>query len=400
VLVLILVACFAAAAADAAAQVLPSEPLSIGNGRVVIGAEVSVTFGSEDPGFFNYTDYEYNALRNVRFGVTAEVRASSRFQVLGELRIDHGDAVQPYALYVRVRPWPDRRFDLQVGRVPPTFGAFTRSAYAYSNVLVGQPLAYQYLLSPQSDAIPATADDLLRMRGRGWFSSFPVGNPLPGPGLPVVNTARWDTGVQAHGVNGIVEWTGSVTVGSLSNPRVRDDNTGRQLAGRVILRPTAAWQLGASASRGAWLDRSIDRDLTPPATTADGVQTAFGWDAEYSTGPVLIRGEVIRSQWTLPAVAAPQIDAPLVALSVMVEGRYRLAPGFYLAARGEEISFGQIGGAARSNTWEADLWRVEVGPGLSITRNVLLKGSWQRNRRQGGAVRHDTLVAGQMVYWF
>jgi hypothetical protein len=366
----------------------------------VIGAEVSATIGPDDPGFFNYTDYEYNSLRNVRFGVTAEVRASSRLQILGEMRIDHGDAVQPYALFVRIRPWPDRRFDLQVGRVPPTFGAFTRSAYAYSNFLVGLPLSYQYLLSPQSDAIPANADDLLRMRGRGWLSSFPVGNPQPGPGLPVVNTSRWDTGVQAHGVNGILEWTGSVTVGSLSNPRVRDDNTGRQLAGRVIVRPTAAWQLGASASRGAWLDRSIDHELPPATTTEDGVQTAFGWDAEYSAGPVLVRGEIIRSQWTMPVVAAPVIDAPLVARSLMLEGRYRLVPGFYLAARFEEMDFGHLAGSGRTDTWEADLWRFEAGPGLSITRNILLKGSWQRNRRQGGAVRHDTLVAGQIVYWF
>jgi hypothetical protein len=399
VLVLILLGCLVAAA-DAAAQVLPSEPLSIGNGRVVIGAEVSATFGSEDPGFFNYTDYEYNALRNVRFGVTAEVRASSRLQVLGEMRIDHGDAVQPYALFARIRPWPDRRFDVQIGRVPPTFGAFTRSAYAYSNVLVGLPLAYQYLLSPQSDAIPATADDLLRMRGRGWLSVFPVGNSTLGPGLPVVNTSRWDTGVQVHGVNGMLEWTGAITVGSLSNPRVLDDNSGRQLAGRAVVRPSAAWQLGASVSRGAWLDSQIDQELPANLTTEDGIQTAFGADVEFSAGPVLVRGEVIRSQWTMPAVAAPPIEEALQAVSTMIEGRYRLLPGFYLAARVDGITFDRIAGATRSDTWEADLWRVEAGPGLSITRNILLKGSWQRNRRDGGGVRHDTLVAGQIVYWF
>jgi hypothetical protein len=321
-------------------------------------------------------------------------------QVLGEVRVDHGDVIQPYALFVRVRPWPGRRFDLQIGRVPPTFGAFTRATYAYSNFLVGQPLAYQYLLSPQSDAIPSNADDLLRMRGRGWLSTFPVGDPTPGPGLPVVNTSRWDTGVQAHGVNGILEWTGSVTVGSLSNPLVREDNAGRQLAGRLVARPTAAWRLGASASRSAWLDSSINQDLPPSLSSGDGIQTAFGGDVEYSSGPIVVRGEIIRSQWTMPAVASPAIDAPLVALSMMAEGRYRVVPGFYLAARAEEINFSRIAGTGRSASWEADLWRFEAGPGLSITRNILLKGSWQRNRRQGGAVRHDTLVAGQIVYWF
>ena len=397
--VLFLLVCLAAAS-TVEAQGLPSEPVSLGGGRVVLGAEVAATFGSKDPGFFNYTDYKYNALRNVRFGVTAEVRASARVQFLGELRIDHGDDVQPYALFVRIRPWPERRFDLQVGRVPPTFGAFNKSTYAYNNLLVGQPLAYQYLLSPRSDAIPANADQLLRMRGRGWQSDFPVGNPEPGPGVPIINSSRWDTGVQAHGVSGPLEWTGSVTVGSLSDPEVRDNNTGRQIAGRVVLRPTAAWQIGVSASRGAWLEQSIDEDLPDTLTANDGIQTAVGADAEYSAGALLVRGEVIRSQWTMPAVTAPAIDEPLVALSSVVEGRYKLRPGFYLAVRGERIDFASLAGSTRTATWEADLWRIEGGPGISITRNILLKGSWQRNRRDGGHVEHDTLVAGQIVYWF
>jgi hypothetical protein len=74
--------------------------------------------------------------------------------------------------------------------------------YGSSNILIGQPLAYQYLTSIRADALPATPDDLLRMRGRGWLSNFPSATPTPGPGLPLVNTSRWDTGVQAHGVTG------------------------------------------------------------------------------------------------------------------------------------------------------------------------------------------------------
>ena len=48
---------------------------------------------------------------------------------------------------------------------PPSFGAFGRRAYNADNPLIGYPLAYQYLTSLRADAIPATADDLLRMRG-------------------------------------------------------------------------------------------------------------------------------------------------------------------------------------------------------------------------------------------
>ena len=38
----------------------------------------------------------------------------------------HPDGASPYALYVRIRPWDRAAFDIQAGRVPPTFGAFAR----------------------------------------------------------------------------------------------------------------------------------------------------------------------------------------------------------------------------------------------------------------------------------
>lgn len=379
-----------ASARPAAAQGLPDAPISLAGGHVVLGAEAAATVAAEDPGFFNYTSYEYSALRNVRVGLSAEVRASDYVQLLGEVRLDQGRVLEAYGVFLRIRPWPLKRFDLQAGRIPPTFGSMTRTAYGSGNMLVGQPLAYQYLMSIRADAVPARPDDLLRMRGRGWLSNFPVGNTAPGPGLPMVNTARWDTGVQAHGVGGMFEWTGGISVGSLSDPRLRDNNNGRQLAGRLVARPSPAWAIGASAARGAWLNRMLeDRSARRPR------QTAVGGDAEYSAGRVLIRGEAIRSSWTMPA-----IDRPLVATSVLIEGRYKVAPGAYVAARGDRIAFSTIVGSLGPRTWEADTWRVEIGGGYSVRRNILAKGAWQRNRRDGGRVRHDTLLTAQVLYWF
>jgi hypothetical protein len=388
------------AAEIATAQVLPEEPISLAGGHVVLSAEFSATFAPDDPGFFNYTSYEFSALRNLRMGVSTEVRANDRLQVLGEVRLDQFRVLEAYGLFVRVRPWPARRFDIQAGRIPPTFGAMSRTSYGSSNILIGQPLAYQYLLSIRPDALPATNDDLLRMRGRGWLSNFPVGNHVEAPGLPVVNTSRWDTGVQLHGVTGAFEWTGAVTAGSLSDPRFRDNNTGRQYTGRLVARPTLALALGVSASRGAWLNRHID-DTIVGADAADRArQTAFGGDAEFSAGPLLIRGEAIRSTWTLPPIATLRITEPLVATAMLVEGRYKIAPGFYVAMRGDRMDFSKITGERGPSTWESRTWRFETGVGYSITRNIQLKGSWQRNDRDGGRVRRDSLFAGQVLYWF
>lgn len=389
-----------AIATPAAAQWLPEQPLTLAAGRVVLGAEATATVAPDDPGFYNYTSYEYSALRNFRLGVSAEVRVNRHLQVLGELRLDQGRVFEMYGLFLRVRPWPARRFDVQAGRIPPTFGAMTRSAYGSGNLLIGQPLAYQYLTSIRSDAVPATSDDLLRMRGRGWLSNFPVGNPDPGPGLPIVNTSRWDTGVQAHGVVQIFEWSGAVTTGSLSDPRVRDNNRGRQLAGRLVARPHAALQLGVSGSRGAWLNRTLEEMAGETAGGAHARQVAVGGDAEYSAGRWLVRGEMIRSTWRLPPVAGPAIHDGLIATSSLLEGRYKIAAGLYVAVRGDRIDFSQVLGSRVRDTWDANTWRIEAGGGYSVTRNITLKGAWQRNRRDGGRVRHDDLLTAQVLYWF
>ena len=394
-----LVVCLAIAG-DVGAQALPSAPISVANGRFVFGAEMFATVGDADPGFFNYTDYEYSALRNVRLAMSAEIRAARRVQFLAEVRLDHGTELWPYALFVRVRPWPERRFDIQVGLVPPTFGAFTKAVYAYNNVVIGQPLAYQYLLSIKPDGVPRTADDLLRMRGRGWLSDFPVGDATSGPGIPIVNTARFDTGVQLHGVAGRIEWTGAVTTGSLSDPRVADNNGRPQFAARVVAQLAPGLRIGGSAARGPWLDSALDDDLPDGQRARDFMQTAVAADAEMSHGAWLARAEFLQSAWGMPSIGTPAIDDALVARSLIVEGRYRLWPGVSVAARGDRLWFSELAGTSGVQAWEADQRRLETALSVAITRNIVAKGAWQRNRRQGGRVRHDSILAAQLVYWF
>ena len=317
-----------------AAQVLPEEPISLAGGHVVFGAEVAATFAPEDPGFFNYTSYEFSALRNFRMGVSAEIRANDHIQVLGEVRLDQGRVLEAYGLFVRVRPWPARRFDIQAGRIPPTFGAMSRTAYGSSNLLIGQPLAYQYLTSIRPDALPATTDDLLRMRGRGWLSNFPVGNTADGPGLPLVNTSRWDTGVQAHGVIRMFEWTGSVTAGSLSDPRFRDNNGGRQFAGRVVVRPAASHGRSARRRRAARGSIATLEDQSPASSERAGpadrasaatrsIRRARSWCAARRSAR---RG-------SMPAFGdAAARPTPLVAIvDRSSKAATRSRPGFYVA---------------------------------------------------------------------
>ena len=384
-------------ASGAAAQELPSEPVTFGGGRVVIGGDVAASIAPVDTGYFNYSDYGHSTLREIRLGMTAAVRATDRVAVLADLRTENFGRVTPFALYARIRPWRERRLDVQIGRIPPTFGAFTRHAYGHDNPLIGYPLAYQYLTSLRADAAPANADELLRMRGRGWRSSFGVGNQVAESGLPLVTAFAWDTGVQVTTGWRAVDVTAAVTNGSASNPRVTDDNDGKQFATRVKVMPQAGLVIGTSFARGQFANRQV-LDMAP-ASADRFVQHAYGLDLEYSRAHWIGRVDAVLSEWDMPTIASLG-DAPLRAFALGVEGRYTILPGIYAAARAEHLAFNRIQGTSRIDEWDAPLSRLEVGGGYYLQRNLIARLSVQVNRREGGRVRALVLPAAQLLYWF
>jgi hypothetical protein len=384
----------------ASAQSLPAGPVSALDGRLGVGAEVTATFGENDEqAYFNYTDYEHNTLRMFRVALSAAWRPISRVAVVGEVRSEDLNLVRPYAAYVRVRPWLNHDFDVQVGRIPPTFGAFGRRGYqGTDNPLIGYPLAYQYLTSLRPDAAPATAADLLIMRGRGWRTTYPIGSQEPGPGVPLITAFRWDTGIQAHWQHRAVDVIGSVTTGTLSDPRFSDNNGGKQVSARVSYRPTPGLVLGGSAARGKFFDDTVTAAL--PESSGSHAQSALGGDAEYSRGHWLVRSELVWSRWNVP-FATPATSMNLSALGAWAEGRYRITPRIVVSARVDHLGFSRLeAGTNLTPTWDANVTRVEADAGYYIQRNLLARFAVQRNDRDGGRVHQRTYFSGQLSYWF
>ncbi len=397
----LVVALLAAARADA--QGVPDGPISFASGRVVVAGEVTGTVSTasaRDEGWFNYSSYEHSTLRNLRVAVSGQVRIAPRLAFVGEVRSDHFSGVAPYAAFLRIRPWQQHEVDVHVGRVPPTFGAFPRRPYNRDNLVIGLPLAYQYLTSLRTDAVSRQADDLSAMRARGWAASYPLGLGGAAPGLPLVNALRWDTGVQVRARHGPVSWLTSVTTGTVSNPRVVDDNRGPQVAGRVTLAAGPAIVMGGSLARGPYLSRSLSATLPAGATPEQHVQRAAGADFEMSHGRWLVRAEGVRSSWDVPAYGEPRLPSSLSAWSVFVEGRVRLAPGVDVATRLDRLAFSDIATSNGTTTWDADVDRAEIAVAWTPRRRVTVKAAWQINARDGGLVRNSRLGALQCIAWF
>src|SRR5688500_2334542 len=106
----------------AAAQSLPQGPVRSPDGSLVIGGEIVGTIGEPDEtAFFNYTDYEHNALRMIRLAVASSWQPVAPIALVAEIRSEDLHDIRAHAAYVRVRPWSNHAFDIQAGRIPPAF---------------------------------------------------------------------------------------------------------------------------------------------------------------------------------------------------------------------------------------------------------------------------------------
>lgn len=370
--------------------------------RVTAGGEVTLVTGPvDDEAFFNFTDYEHNALRIARVRLMGEWRLASRLSILGEARTENGDGIQVPAFYGRWQPWARRDLTFQAGIIPPVIGAYPRRAYGRDNLVIGSPLSYQYLTSLRPDALPATVDDLLRMRGRGWQPSFPIGSKAITTGVPVVATSRWDTGVEANWRHGALEMAGAVTLGAPATPVVKDPSDGLQYSGRVGAQLPGAITLGVSAARGAWINRSV-LNLYPQDQRDRNKETVVGVDAEAGVGPWLVRAEWIHASFTLPFLTTPAPDH-LSTDSGFAEARYRFRPRWQVAGRVEHLGFSNVTGTLNNGlptSWDAPVERVEGVLGFRVLRNLELRAGYQYNWRDGGRVRERGYPTALLLLWF
>ena len=125
------------------------------------------------------------------------------------------------------------------------------------------------------------------------------------------------------------------------------------------LHPSPAWPSAVRASRGAFVSQSAVRAALPDARH-DFTQTAWGVDVEYSAD--YSRSTRDRRQPLDVAGCAGADDrTALSAIATSAEGRYKIRPGLYLAARFDHLGFSEVEGSTGRRSWEAPVNRWEVG---------------------------------------
>ena len=323
----------------------PAPPYESSPRRLTFGGEISGILGPrDDDAFFNYTDYERNALRLVRIRLFGEWRLARPLSVVGELRTEAAEDIEAAALFVRWQPWESREFAIQAGRIPPVVGAFARRAYGRDNAVIGLPLAYQYL--DLAAARRAAGDDRRRPADAGPRLAAELSHRradaragrVADRGVALGHRRR-----SALAARHRSKPRRAVTRGAPAVPVVRDTPNRRAGRARVAVQMPIGLTVGGSAARGQWIEDDV-LALVPAAQRRDRCRRSLGDGRRIRrTGRWLLRGEWIRFG-VRGAVrrAAPGAGPALDAWSGFVEARYRLHPRWQVGARVERLDFSRV----------------------------------------------------------
>ena len=208
-------------------------------------------FDQPAPGLIDSRD---STLFNPRLTLFVDSQIGSRIYFFSQIRVDrHFDPtdqgvqirLDEYAL--RVTPWEDGRFSLQVGKFATVVGNWNGRHLSWDNPFINAPLAYENA-TPLSDlAAPYTYGDYNgKKRGPKYVY------------LPVIWGPSYASGMSIAGRVWKFEYAAEVKNAALAARPESWDLTQigfdyPTVSGRLGFRPNPMWNFGVSASDGAYL---------------------------------------------------------------------------------------------------------------------------------------------------
>jgi hypothetical protein len=348
----------------------------------------SFTARGESPGvylnYFNRGDTNWDYLRTL---LTLEAQASRQIAFIGDVLFANtsSEPLRIYGAYAYFHDFTSHDLAIQAGLLPLMIGTYGPRSYADKNPLIGTPLIYYYHLNLRYDALPRSAGDLFATRGSGQTGILYPSQP-PGSrswrGITFSYDSCWDFGAAAIGTEGRLEYRLGLLNGTPGTPSSGTDyNPDKSWFARLGYVPVLGLRMGMTASRGAYLKQALESQLPAGKEISDYTQTLLGYDLEISKGHWVMISEGMLSKYT-----TPYIEEDLDSRGGYVELQRKLAPGAHATLRVETLETGKIRDAAGGErSWDLPVRRIELGGGLWLHRDFLLKAALQLNDDDGGA---------------
>ncbi len=262
-----------------------------------------------------------------------------------------------YAL--RITPWNDGRFNLQIGKFPTVIGDWVPRHLSWDNPFINAPLPYENPTLVSDRELPLTGQSFRRVPG---FDKYEF--------LPIIWGPAYTIGASVAGSIGIFEYAAAIKnapVSSRTETWETLEFSHPSYEVRLGMRPNPAWNFGFSGAAGPYLVPGA-RPPPPGADLFDYYEYLLGQDVSYARGHLQIWAEAFEARFEVPRLGNANMFA------YYIEAKYQITPQLFGALRwNQELFVTEDDPAGQPVSKAHDVWRIDSALGYRFTAYTQLK---------------------------
>jgi len=360
--------------------------------------------GTLDLEFYNFEqpasgliDSRTDNLFNPRLTLFLDAQLGPQIYFFAQTRVDrgfdptdHGADIRLDEYAVRITPWQDGRFSLQVGKFATVVGNWVPRHLSWDNPFINAPLVYENVTAIQDKYAPYSP--LFFVYGPFYYPKYSFNPVIWGP--------SYANGISMSGELGQFDYAIEMKNASLSSrPEswliTENGFENPTFSGRIGFRPNEAWNFGFSASEGPYFRREAEPTLPPGRDIDDYREFVLGQDASFAWHHLQVWAEFYEARFEVPRVGNADTFA------YYIEAKYKFTPQFFGALRWNQQLFGTVSDGYGHNVhWSADLGRIDVAITYRFTPHAQLKLQYDFQHETTGPGDNNHLFAAQFTVRF
>jgi len=307
--------------------------------------------------YSNKTFAWFSNFNFIRSRLFFDAQPGEDITVFTQILMDNGE-FNLYGAYLRLSGFPAENVNIHVGLIPNTVGTWGPRTYSNKNPLIGVPLLYNYHTSLRTRTVQ-TPEMIFNARGTGAIIR----------GAPLLYDTCWNGGIEFFGSYGILDWSVAALSGSVSAPRLQPRKDLPQLTAKAGFFFSPEFNLTLSAFSGPYFDQYDEAgEKAVSFDVEDYLNSGTGISVNYAHGYLQFNSEAFFAEWEHPNVENLEMSG------AYGEVKYKLAPQWYAALRGDILRFSKVVlGESVKTTWDYPVNRVEAGIGYNLNRALIIK---------------------------
>src|SRR6201984_1463808 len=333
--------------------------------------------GTVDLEFYNFQqpppgliDSNIDNLFNYRLTLFLDAQVGSQIYFFSQTRLDrgfdptdHGTDIRLDEYALRITPWQDGRFTLQVGKFATVVGNWVPRHLPWDNPFINAPLVYENVTAIQDKYAPTSPLYFLNaphFEGKYAFN-------------PVIWGPSYASGISVSGRLGRFDYAFEMKNASLSSrPEswyiTENGFENPTFSGRIGFRPNEAWNFGFSGSEGPYFRREAEPTLPSGRDISDYREFVLGQDVSFAWHHLQLWAEFYEARFEVPNVGNADTFA------YYVEAKYKFTPQLFGAVRWNQQLFNKINtGFGTNEHWSPDLNRIDIAATYRLATHAQLK---------------------------